>query len=76
MVVDYCSKNNQVRPQFFKTETGKGDDGSKQYKLWVIMGKEKMELPKAFSSVAEGEERLAKLILKRMHSQAQKPKNG
>lgn len=36
------------------------------YKVWIIMGSEKLELPVTFSNIDEGRERLAKQVLGRL----------
>ena len=40
------------------------------YKVWVVHGKERLELPTLYHSVDEGEHRLAKQVLQRLKSQA------
>jgi hypothetical protein len=46
-----------------------GQPGSPDtYKVWIVMGSEKLELPVTFATVGEGEERVSKQVLNRLRS--------
>ena len=36
------------------------------FRVWIIVGKERMELPTKWANVIEGEDRTAKQVLKRL----------
>jgi hypothetical protein len=40
--------------------------GKKGYKVWVISGAERLELPATFTNINEGRERVAKQVLGRL----------
>lgn len=46
------------------------EKGRDMYKVWVVLGKEKLELPTLFHSLNEGKQRLAKQVLQRLKSQS------
>jgi len=63
-LLDFCKNTNQPEPNLHAhakpTTTGE------EYTVWIIMGKERLELPTRFSSVSIGEEKLSKQVLARM----------
>ncbi|KAI0048163.1 hypothetical protein FA95DRAFT_1558312 [Auriscalpium vulgare] len=69
-LLEHCAKLGQAPPQFSSSEE-EGLEG-KRYKVWLIMGTEKLELPTTFSSVEEGEDRLSKKVILRLRDQANK----
>ncbi|TFY56928.1 hypothetical protein EVG20_g8744, partial [Dentipellis fragilis] len=72
-LIEYCSRSSLPAPRFSSKEES-GADGTARYKPSVIMGKEKLELPGPYEDRADGEERLALQVLKRMRAQAKKAK--
>lgn len=68
---EYCTQNRITSPQWHSSESGsKG-----RYKVWCIMGNERMELAVDFANVDEGKERISKQVLNRLRSKekADKP---
>ncbi|KAF9520220.1 hypothetical protein BS47DRAFT_1336199 [Hydnum rufescens UP504] len=63
-LLDFCKNTNQPEPKLHThaTPTTTGEE----YTVWIIMGKERLELPTRFSSVSVGEEKLSKQVLARM----------
>ena len=49
-------------------------DNEKPFKVWIIMGKERLELPTRFSDLTAGKERVAKSVLGRLKGQSKKRK--
>jgi hypothetical protein len=71
--LDYCTKEGVAQPQFHQMAVT--DDSNKIiYKVWIILGDEKLELPVTFATVNEGRERVAKQVLGRLRSQGKKNK--
>jgi len=56
----HCAATGASLPQIFHEEASGG------FRIWVVMGKERMELQTRWKSAAEGEEKLCKQILKRL----------
>lgn len=54
-------------PQFFH-EIVKEEQGESKHKVSVIVGKQKFELPITFSSLSQGQERVAKKVLEQLRS--------
>ncbi|TDL16313.1 hypothetical protein BD410DRAFT_844517 [Rickenella mellea] len=73
MLFDFCDEENVDRPTFFNESVPKA--GTTVYKVWVILGKERLELPTAFETVNQGKERLAKQVLLRMRSKTRRGKD-
>lgn len=71
--LDHCDKEGLPRPQFHN-EPVTDDEGKNGHKVWVILGKERLELPIAFPSLREGRERLAKQVLGRLLSRGKEGK--
>ncbi|KAI0065180.1 hypothetical protein BV25DRAFT_1822296 [Artomyces pyxidatus] len=67
-LVEYCAKASLPTPQFFNSASEGTSDDDKGYKLWIILGNERLELPTTFKLVNDGEERLAKKVLMRLRS--------
>jgi len=64
VLLDFCKRSNMDPPQFSSELTDAG-----QHKVWVVMGRERLELPMTFVSVDEGQERTAKKVLSRLRKQ-------
>ncbi|KAH7922432.1 hypothetical protein BV22DRAFT_1131453 [Leucogyrophana mollusca] len=64
-LTDYCSEHRLAAPQFHHEIV----PGSTSYKVWIIVGKERLELPTTFRSAVEGHERVSKQVLNRLRSQ-------
>ena len=76
---DYCNRKGLTRPQIHHevVPAGQANSGGGLYKVWFVMGSERLELPVTFSTLGEGEERVAKQVLNRLRSQAKgKEKEG
>jgi hypothetical protein len=39
-----------------------------RYKVWVVLGSERLELPTTYAGVHEGEEKMARKVLRHLHS--------
>ncbi len=64
--IDYCAKSKLPPPEFcHEIAQGKGDS---MHKVWIIIGKQKYELPVQYASLSQGQERVAKKVLEQLHS--------
>ncbi|KAI0925302.1 hypothetical protein AcV7_005578 [Taiwanofungus camphoratus] len=64
---DHCRTVGLPTPQFFH-EIVKEEQGESKHKVSVIVGKQKFELPITFSSLSQGQERVAKKVLEQLRS--------
>ncbi|KAI0357113.1 hypothetical protein OH77DRAFT_1519559 [Trametes cingulata] len=72
---DHCRTAGMPTPQFHH-EILKGEHaGEPKHKVWVIIGKMKFELPIEFSSLSQGQEKVAKKVLDQLR-QTQNAKAG
>ena len=39
-----------------------------QYKVWVVLGEERLELPRTYTVIEEGEEKMARKVLRHLRS--------
>ena len=68
--LDYCKANKQPTPQWCN-EIVKADGNSEpKHKVWVVIGKTKFELPVTFNSLSDGQEKLAKKVVKQLQAAA------
>lgn len=67
-IIDYCADEHLPRPEYSHKIVN--ENGRDMFKVWVVLGKEKLELPTVFHSVNEGKQRLAKQVLQRLKSQS------
>ena len=44
------------------------EKGESKHKVWVIVGKQRYELPIKFNSLSQGQERVAKRVLEQLRS--------
>ena len=65
---DYCTTAGLSTPQFCNEMVTEGQET--RHKVWVIVGKQRLELPITFSSLSQGQERVAKKVLEQLRSQA------
>lgn len=54
-----------AQPTFHKKEVS-NDDGKKVFKVWLVLAKERLELPVTYVDVNQGRERVAKQVLARI----------
>ncbi|KII84788.1 hypothetical protein PLICRDRAFT_179128 [Plicaturopsis crispa FD-325 SS-3] len=66
-LLEHCDQKSIPRPHFHD-ELVADPKGDKAHKVWVIMGKERLELPVTFPDVQKGRERVAKQVLARLRS--------
>ncbi|TBU39205.1 hypothetical protein BD309DRAFT_872776 [Dichomitus squalens] len=59
---DYCNEHHLPTPQWCH-EMPKDQPGEKKHKVWVVIGKMKFELPVTFSSLGQGQEKVAKKVV-------------
>ncbi|KAL5514022.1 hypothetical protein ACEPAG_2783 [Sanghuangporus baumii] len=67
----YCESESLSSPEFGSKQV-KNERGEEEFKVWIVMGKERLELPVTFTSENEGRQRVAKQVLQRLRSQAAK----
>lgn len=71
-LIEYCKASGHPRPRFFDAPLDEGaavDAAAPRYKVWVVLGQERLELPAAYAKVEEGEEKVAKKVLQRLRAQ-------
>jgi hypothetical protein len=59
-LVEHCIDKGLPEPRFYNEKSGGG------FRVWVVMSKERMELPTTWEHLNDGEEKLSKQILKRL----------
>ncbi|EGN97416.1 hypothetical protein SERLA73DRAFT_75102 [Serpula lacrymans var. lacrymans S7.3] len=66
-LLEFCNKEETRSPQYYNEEIV-DEKGTTGYKVWMILGKERFELPTTFKTFDEGRERVAKQVLARLRS--------
>ncbi len=73
--IEYCKAHGYPPPRFFDVldDSGSGDREAAQttavrYKVWVVLGSERLELPTTYAGVDEGEEKMARKVLRHLRS--------
>ncbi|KAI0072242.1 hypothetical protein K474DRAFT_1701087 [Panus rudis PR-1116 ss-1] len=64
--IDHCNKNGLPVPEFHN-EIVSGD-GENKHKVWVVIGKRKFELQTTFSSLSQGQKKVAEKVLEQLRS--------
>jgi hypothetical protein len=72
LLPDYCSQERTTLPQFHHEMVVDSNTGVSRHKVWVRLGTERLELPVTFSSLSEGQERVARQVLNRLRSREKK----
>lgn len=69
-LIEFCKANGHPRPRFLHAslEEGAVDPAAPRYKVWVVLGQERLELPTVYFKVEEGEEKVAKKVLQRLRT--------
>ncbi|VDC01565.1 unnamed protein product [Peniophora sp. CBMAI 1063] len=60
-LIDFCKEKKKSSPMFANEANADGT-----FRVWIIVDKERMEMQTAWADVAEGEDRTAKQVLKRL----------
>ena len=66
--IEYCTVHGHPRPQFFDALDDSGGAAAVRHKVWVVLGSERLELPTAYPGVHEGEEKMARKVLRLLRS--------
>ena len=66
--IEYCTVHGHPRPQFFDALDDSGGAAAVRHKVWVVLGSERLELPTAYPGVHEGEEKMARKVLRHLRS--------
>jgi hypothetical protein len=69
--LDFCDGIGLSQPQFHH-EIVTDSEGKNAHKVWVVLDLERLELPVTFPSLSVGRERVAKQVLRRLRSRANK----
>ena len=66
----YCKEHSPgyLRPQFFDALDNSGGAADVRYKVWVVLGSERLGLSTTYAGVSEGEEKIARKVLRRLRS--------
>ncbi|KAH9159017.1 hypothetical protein EDB89DRAFT_2056365, partial [Lactarius sanguifluus] len=69
-LIEFCKANGHPRPRFLHAplDDGAVDPVAPRYKVWLVLGQERLELPTAYFKVEEGEEKVAKKVLQRLRA--------
>lgn len=65
MRIEYCRVHGYPRPRFFDAQD---DDSGARYRVWVVLGPERFELPTSYAGIKEGEEKMARKVLRHLRS--------
>lgn len=70
-LIEYCKVNAHPCPQFLDEPLDEGltDAAAPRYKVWIVLGQERLELPTTYVKVEDGEEKLARKVLQRLRAQ-------
>ena len=66
--IEYCKEHGYPRPQFFDALDDSGGAAAVRYKVWVVLGSERLELPTTYAGIYEGEEKMARKVLRHLRS--------
>ncbi|KAG6334574.1 hypothetical protein ID866_4511 [Astraeus odoratus] len=61
LLVEFCARNGSGVPLIYEEQ---GRDSL--YKVWIVIGRERFELPRAYPTAEEGRQRVAKQVLARL----------
>ena len=61
--VDYCNTTQISQPQWSHEIIKGNGTGEPKHKVWVVIGKTKYELPITFSSLSQGQEKIARKVV-------------
>lgn len=67
---EYCKAHGHPTPRFFDALDDSRDAAQPgvRYKVWVVLGSERLELPTAYAGINEGEEKMARKVLRHLRS--------
>jgi hypothetical protein len=73
---EYCKVHRHPQPRFFNAPGDidadavevVGADNPMRYRVWVVLGQERLELPTTYVRIEEGEEKVARKVLHRLCS--------
>jgi hypothetical protein len=67
---EYCKAHGYPPPRFFDALDDPGDAAQVgvRYKVWVELGSERLELPTTYAGINEGEEKMARKVLRHLRS--------
>ena len=77
MRVEYCRVHGYPRPRFFDAQDDNSGNAAAaavssaakaRYRVWVVLGPERFELPTAYAGIREGEEKMARKVLRHLRS--------
>lgn len=70
-LIEYCKVNAHPCPQFLDEPLDEGltDAAAPRYKVWIVLGQERLELPATYVKIEDGEEKLARKVLQRLRAQ-------
>jgi len=64
---EFCAMNDQPVPELHsEVVPSTSGSGVNEHKVWMIVGKERLELPNTHASLSVAQEKLAKLVLSRL----------
>ena len=58
------------KPKWCHEISGNTSSGDPKYKVWVVIGKTKYELPMTFTSLNQGQEKVAKKVVEQLKRQS------
>lgn len=62
LTADHCTRNGLATPSMHQEKI------ERSFKVWVVVGTERFELPRVYQTVEEGRERVAKQVLVRLQA--------
>lgn len=62
--IEYCKAHGHPLPRFFDVLDDSGGPGAAvRYKVWVLLGSERLELPTTYAAFYAGDENMARKVL-------------
>jgi hypothetical protein len=66
---EQCAKDGLPSPEFCYEKLCEVE-ATRPFKVWIVLGKERLELPTSFPSIDAGNERVARSVLGRLKDQS------
>ena len=65
---EYCKAYGYAPPRFFDAldDSEEAAQVGVRYKVWVVLGSERLELPTTYAGINEGEEKMARKVLRHL----------
>ena len=75
-LIDHCKEVNLPEPEWRHEFSGYTSWGERKYKVWVVIGKTKYELPMTFTNLHQGQEKVARKVVGQVYKKVAKQLSG